>query len=56
MTTFIVSCPCPCGVRFPVDSETMRPVNYLKRVEVTNVVCHDPYHPEWCEHEPEPAA
>jgi hypothetical protein len=24
MTTFIVSCPCPCGVRFPVDSETMR--------------------------------
>jgi hypothetical protein len=24
VTTFIVSCPCPCGHRFPVDSETMR--------------------------------
>lgn len=24
MSAFIMQCPCPCGVRFPVDSETMR--------------------------------
>jgi hypothetical protein len=35
----------------------MRAVNYLKRIEITTVVCDDPHHPAWCQHfEPEDAA
>jgi hypothetical protein len=43
MTAFLVECPCPCGVRFPVDTETMRPSSVRESTASTTEVLHGGY-------------